>query len=233
MKWFNFEDRDELAASLAEDLAVEVRAAAEADRRFGLAVSGGSTPRRLFAELSTRPAPWDRADTVLVDERWTGRAEDRNETLVRSELLRAEASGARFWNLWAEFGELPPEEAAVEIERCAREVGRFPPARPLDVVVLGMGLDAHTASLFPEAPQLVQGLTSSRSWIAVDPVTAPHPRISMTRSAIASSRRVLLHIEGAQKREVLEAAMESTRAPYLPVRSVADAVEDLEVWWAP
>ena len=225
-----FEDRLELARGLADSIAADLSTAIESRGEATLVVSGGSTPRPLFEELSRRPLAWDRVSVTLADERWVP-VEDpaSNEALVRRHLLTGEASGARWVGLVNEAA--TPEEGRDEIDRRLRSV-----PRPFDVLVLGMGGDGHTASLFPDAAELAEGLDTShdRSCLAVRPPEAPHPRLSLTLAALLDSRRIVLHITGAEKWDVYQRALADGPVEELPIRAVLRGAADrVEIYWAP
>lgn len=226
---FRFEDRDTLAATLAESLIQDLGGAVAARGAASLVVSGGSTPLPLFHALREAPLPWERIAVTLADERWV-EPEDAasNEGFVRRELLVGEAATARFAALKSDAA--TPEDGAVEAERRIAEM-----AHPFDVLILGMGEDGHTASLFPGAPELAAGLdlASDRLALAVHPPDAPHARLSLTLPAILDSRRILLHITGEGKRRVYERALEDGPDEDLPIRAVLRRAKRLEVWWAP
>ena len=82
---------------------------------------------------------------------------------------------------------------------------QFQGSRPFDLVILGMGNDAHTASLFPDAPQLSAGLnpTTTDACLLVDPPVAPHQRISMTLARLLNAEQIVVHITGEEKAEVM------------------------------
>ncbi len=233
MIWTECEDGEELARLLAASIADDLIEAVARDGRAAIAVSGGSTPVRLFEALSTSTVPFHSVVVALVDERWTSVERDRNETLVRERLLKNAAAEASFLAPW-DFRDQGLRAAVDRLERIGREDKIIPPGRPFDVTVLGMGTDGHTASLFPDAKQLKHAVITSHSWAQLLPMRAPLPRLSMTVSAIRASQRVILHIEGAEKREVLEAALAvPEEAVKLPIRLVADVCPQLEVWWSP
>lgn len=197
-----FADRDALDAQLTEDVtALLERAVAERGEAV-LVVSGGSTPIGFFQRLSRCTLPWERITVTLADDRWVSADHaDSNEKLVREKLLVNNAVAARFVSLTTADGS--PEAGQDTVEERLAGLGEF------DVVILGMGGDGHTASLFPQAVALAEGLDmdSGKNCIAVDPVTAPHPRISLTLPRLLRARQVFIHITGDEKRRVLEAAL--------------------------
>lgn len=134
---------------LVEDLAVEIarhlQAAIASRDQATLAVSGGKTPLPLFARLSRSDIEWDKVTVTLVDERWVPEQHpDSNARLVKTGLLKGRARYARFLGLMT--GAADPFTAEEQLDR---RLGELP--LPLDVVVLGMGEDGHTASYFPAA----------------------------------------------------------------------------------
>ncbi|MGE0072587.1 MAG: 6-phosphogluconolactonase [Thiomonas sp.] len=185
---------DAVCAALRTDLA--------ADGRALLVVSGGRSPQALFDALATAPLDWSRVTVTLADERVVPADHpDSNAALVRGHLLRAAAAQARF---------IPLVDDAADPQSCAaRATARWRTlAQPPSVVVLGMGEDGHTASLFPGAAELPAALDPAcpSAYVHITPPAAPHRRISLSLAAILQARRLLLSIAGQTKRAVFEQA---------------------------
>ena len=141
-----------LARDLADITAARLRAAVSARGAASLVVSGGRTPAPMFRALRACELPWERVTVTLADERWVpADAADSNERMVRAELLQGAAAAARFVGL---VNAAPTPEAG----RAATDAALRAIPRPFDVVMLGMGNDGHTASLFPDAPALAAAL---------------------------------------------------------------------------
>jgi 6-phosphogluconolactonase len=220
-----FSDPDAVAKALAADVAGRLGDAITERRRATLAVSGGTTPVRFFGELSKAAIDWSNVTVTLVDERFVPPSHERsNEKLVRENLLVGRAAEARFLPMFVDAGSV--EEAA---KRASEEVSGL---LPVDVLMLGMGTDGHTASLFPDA-EGVEAMLNATPGPTVLPVHAPsagEPRLTMSLGAICKARAIFLHIEGAQKRGVLERAA----AEKLPIAAVIEAAETPVVtYWAP
>lgn len=224
-----FEDRDLLARTLAETIARSLSRGIGERGHANLVVSGGSTPVPLFHCLRQQTLEWARVRITLADERWVEPDHnDSNERLVRAELLQGDASRVTFVPL--KNSAASPEEGQ---KACEKDLASLP--SPLDVVVLGMGGDGHTASLFPGAAELHAGLDLSRPerCLAVRPQTAPHPRMSLSLRALLDSRLLVLHITGDEKWRVFQEALRTGPDEELPIRAVLRKAPQLEVYWAP
>ncbi|MFT5481683.1 MAG: 6-phosphogluconolactonase [Halieaceae bacterium] len=225
----DFETREALAAKLADVIAGNLSVAISRRGIATLAVSGGSTPKPLFRELSTREIDWSRVSVTLVDERWVPEDHiDSNAALVRDNLLQGAARAANFVSM-----KIAGEDAFGARDGCERQLADF--ANGIDVVVLGMGDDGHTASFFPGAATLAEALDveSSRLCVAVKPPLAPHDRMTLSLAVIKRSEHLYLHITGASKRELLVQALQVDAVEELPIRTVARCRSDMAVYCAP
>lgn len=194
----------EAAQAQAQTVAAALKDALAKKGRAVLAVSGGKSPIAFFEALSQTDLNWADVAVTLVDERIvpTDHA-DSNTGLVRQYLLKNKAAAAE-WLPMIEDGAGEAELAdSGQAVRFALQHFRQP-----DVLVLGMGGDGHTASLFPQAPQLDKGLDTAygEPLLHTTPVTAPHERISMTLAAIEKTPVVLLAIAGQDKKAVFDRA---------------------------
>ncbi|WKE67165.1 6-phosphogluconolactonase [Gallaecimonas kandeliae] len=209
-----FNDRDALAESLAAKVAGQLQEAIDARGKASLVVSGGRTPLKFFHALSRQPITWSKVLVTLADERWVDIDDPAsNEALVRENLLQGRAASARFVGLKTPHA--TPEEG---LGLASDWLGALP--QPLDVVILGMGNDGHTASLFPDCPNLRQGLDTQDRLIAAHPASQPLARISMSLAALLSSRQIHLHLEGADKQATLNQALASNDVAAMPIRAI-------------
>ena len=208
-----FETRAALALGLAADVAAALRKAVADKGTATLAVSGGTTPKLFFAELSKADVPWQKVMVTLVDERQVPETSTRsNARLVREHLLNATA--AKFVPL---FGN--PHAADLE----------------LDTVVLGMGEDGHTASFFPGGDGLATALDPATTERIVE-MTAPgagEPRLTFTLPVLLAASFVALHFEGTAKRAVLDRALQEGAVEAMPVRAILRSKSPVMLYWCP
>jgi 6-phosphogluconolactonase len=230
MQLHTFPDQQTLVSDLAEHLAAALRADIALRGTASLAVSGGSTPLPLFERLSELDIPWPQVLITLADERWVDAdSPDSNEALVRRSLLKNRAAAATFIGL-----KTAAATAAAGAADCEARLRSL--SRPFTAVILGMGSDGHTASLFPCAPQLAQAadLRCGSSCAALRPQTAPHERISLTLPALLDAREIILHIAGPDKKAALERALAAGPPEEMPIRFILrqQAVPVLVCWAA-
>jgi 6-phosphogluconolactonase len=206
----------ELAPAFAAWTA-DILAAAIAARGVALLiVSGGSTPKRYFQSLSSRPIDWSRVAVTLADERRVPDDSPRsNARLVRETLLQGLAAKAAFSPL-ADSRLAADKELAGASARVARL------QLPADLVVLGMGDDGHTASWFPRADGLAEAIDlAARAPVAA--IAAPdglEPRLTLTGRVILRARNIALQIEGPDKAATLTRALAEGPVADMPIRAV-------------
>ena len=215
----------QLAAFVGNTLSEDIR-------RFGqaiLVVSGGRTPIGLFQELACLNIDWASVTVTLADERWVEDSHiDSNAKLVRENLLVNRAKAAKFVPLKND-----EKTAAIGQRICAErldQLGKF------SLVVLGMGEDGHTASLFRNSPRLDLGLDlgSTQPCIAIDPVAAPHERMTMTLPRLLNSQKLVLHIVGENKFKMLEKAKTVADVFRYPVYALLQQkTTPIEIFYAP
>ncbi|GGA78676.1 6-phosphogluconolactonase [Brucella endophytica] len=229
IEWHEFANSAALASALSAEIAARLDKAVRERGAAVLAVSGGTTPVALFEALSQHDIDWASVTVTLVDERLVPPDNARsNEKLVRTHLLKDKAGKAKFIGL---YNAAPsPEEAAKAADD---RIAALP--RPFDVVVLGMGTDGHTASFFPGGDRLRDAIDPQGEALVL-PMQAEgagEPRLTLTLPVIAEARFIVLHIEGAAKREVLTRAVEPGTETEMPVRAVLNhAHTPVQVYWA-
>ncbi|SDN65472.1 6-phosphogluconolactonase [Halomonas shengliensis] len=219
------DSRKRLAAQLAEAVAEALRADLARHDRALLVLSGGSTPVPFFAALAACELDWARVQVTLADERWVAEdAADSNARLVREHLLKGPAAAATFVPLTT-ADPTPEQGAAAVAERLAAL------AWPASAVILGMGGDGHTASLFPDSRELALALTTEAAAVAVRTPSQPQPRITLSAERLHQARRHFLHITGGDKRAVLARALAGDDVRELPIRAFLAC--PLATYWAP
>jgi len=202
-------DPSELARAAARRIAGLAQAAVDERGCFAVALSGGSTPRQTYETLATPPyrnaIPWSAVHVFWSDERCVPPDHaDSNYRLARLALLDRLPLPAE--NVHRIQGELPPEDAAQRYEAELRLLGD-PPV--LDLALLGLGSDGHTASLFPGAPRPRAGANA----VAVYAEAHGSWRVTLTLEALNLARRVLFLVSGDAKARALAATLEGSRDP--------------------
>lgn len=223
MKLIEYADSELMWMALAQEIAGGLSRGLMNHERISFAVPGGTTPGPLFDALSTLKLDWDRVEVVLTDERWLAEDSPRSNTrLLREHLFQGTAASAHLVPLYG--GTETPEECLPTLAAGVRAV------LPLRLVLLGMGEDMHTASMFPGADQLALALSpNAPELVAMRAPGAPEPRITLSARVINGAMQKHLVIVGDAKREALERA-EALRDPMqAPIYSVFDG---LMVHWA-
>lgn len=222
----SFKSSEALVATLSEKILTTLKRAIEQRGQACIALSGGSTPKKLFENLSKADMEWKKVIVTLVDERWVEpSSHESNENLIRNTLLQNRASLAKF---------IPLKNSAENVQDgVAITQKKLQEIDKLDVVVLGMGGDAHTASFFPHAEGLENALFTKELCCATKATVAPFSRITLSREFLLSTTELILHIEGEQKREVFDLACGSSDMKQMPIISMMQQNQPkLEVYYA-
>ena len=221
MDLIEYPDAELMMMRLADVLASQIKQALLTQDRASLAVPGGTTPGPIFDTLCAVDLDWSRVDVLLTDERWVPETSDRSNTaLLRRRLLVNRAAAAQLIPLYA--------DAPAPEDRLADLTAGLAAALPLSVVLLGMGADMHTASLFPGADQLELALTGDAPLVAMRAPGAPEPRITLSAAVLNAAMARHIVIVGAEKRAALDQAqgLDPQDAP------VAAVLKDTTVHWA-
>lgn len=223
----------ELNVRLAQDIAQRLAAAIQARGFAVLSVSGGKSPVALFEALRVIDIDWSRVRVTLVDERCVPRIHpDSNALLVQTHLLQDLAAKAQLVFMVASAAE-PLGSPAVQAKAASMALTA---AGVADVLVLGMGADGHTASLFPEAPNLADALdlrntqTCVSMELAHPPANAPYARITQTLAQILSARHIVLPLTGTDKLNTLQQAWKQA-TPALPISFVLQQTQTPVALW--
>ncbi|AHF66223.1 MULTISPECIES: 6-phosphogluconolactonase [Pseudomonas] len=221
-----FDNPQQLAGALAGNVAERLNAAIAANGVATLVVSGGRSPVAFFQSLAEQPVDWSQVVISLADERWVPvEHADSNAGLLQRHLLQGPVAEAKFIGLYTPAASL--EEAALAADEILAQL----PA--IDVLILGMGDDGHTASLFPGSPNLAQALdlNDERRCLPMLAPSVPHQRLTLTRRLLASARHPILSVSGQAKLDTLRTALAGDDIAQLPVRAFLNST--LEIYWCP
>lgn len=219
-------DSNTLAASLARDVAERLRQAIASKGQACVVLSGGRSPVPFLEKLATETLDWTKVTVSLADERWVPvEHADSNAGLLNRHLFKGAAAKARFLGLYRNAENL--EAAAEQADQALAEL----PA--IDVLVLGMGDDGHTASLFPASPNLHEGLdlASRRRCLPMLAPSVPRQRLSMTRALLAKAAFTALSVQGEGKLATLRAASAGENLTEMPIRAFLH--DPLDIYWCP
>jgi len=228
----SFPNANDLVRALSDEIVSRVTGSVSSRGVASLAVSGGTTPGVLFDALSMRTAPWEKISVTLSDERWIAPDQDgSNEKLVRTRLLRNAASDAKLVPL--KTPDTSPAEAEAKVDA---SISAMP--RPFDVMLLGMGDDGHTASLYPHSAGLDAALDLTRpnlvQAIHADSAAATGERMTFTLRAILGSKLIVILIRGDEKLATYRNAAAGTDIHEMPVRAVLNQTgTPVWVYWSP
>ena len=220
-----FSDAARLYRAAAGEFVARAQAAVRAQGRFRVALSGGSTPRGLFSLLAADAAlrdavPWPQLEVFWGDERHVPPEHVDSNYRMAAETLLCKVPVAA-GNVHRIASENPDaEEAALEYEQTLREVFQAPaPLIPrFDLILLGLGIDAHTASLFPNSP----ALSETRRLVVANWVAALGAnRITLTATAINHAACVIFLVSGHDKAAPLDAVLNGPRDPLkIPAQAI-------------
>ena len=225
--WYGSNSAESLEIDLSQRIGQLLTQSITENGCASIAVSGGRSPIGLFEELSKLNLDWSKVELALVDERWVdAKNEDSNELLVRRHLIKNKATQIKFFPIKntansAKEGQLLYEQALQNVEL------------PFDVIVLGMGDDGHTASLFPCCKELSQAMDpdNQQKCIVTKPKNAPYERISLTFSTISKAKNLFLHLRGSSKLRTFELAMTLKDSNKMPIYAFTE--QSLEIYWCP
>jgi len=215
--WHEAPDAQSLADHLAAELIKQLQTAINQKSRALMALSGGSTPKPLFEALVDADLDWSKVTITLVDERWVPETHElSNAAFLKRHLLE----------------KLPVQPAFLPLYKAADQVKKSIPlvldlldrasvSKRFDIVILGMGSDGHTASFFPDAPNIANLVDpqNSHRLLSCESPTTQVPRITWSLPALLNTEFLALHFTGDSKQAVFEQALTSNKATELPIRS--------------
>ncbi|MBV1867211.1 MAG: 6-phosphogluconolactonase [Marinosulfonomonas sp.] len=214
MNFIEYADREMMMIDLANILAAELTSTLMHEDQALLVVPGGTTPGPIFDVLCAVDLDWAQISVMLSDERWVPEVSPRSNTrLLRERLLIERAGAARYLPLYSEAEK--PEEKLSEL------AAGLAPKLPISVLLLGMGDDMHTASIFPQADKLAQALApDAPPLLAMRAPGAPEPRVTLSARVLDNALAKHVVITGPQKRAALERAVEINDPLAAPICAV-------------
>ncbi|QQV75927.1 6-phosphogluconolactonase [Sphingomonas aliaeris] len=230
IEWWDYDDAEEMAAAVAGDIAFVIESAIDARGACVIALSGGKTPIPIYAKLAATKLDWKRVTIIPTDERIVPLGDPlSNVTMIAKTFL---PKGARVMPIVS--------DKAADYKAAGRSADALMQDLhwPLDLCLLGVGADGHTASIFPGADfdEAISGPNERRALgVMPDPMPAeaPVPRITLSRAAIVSAKALMIAVTGDAKRKVIEDAIKQGPSSKYPIgRVLADAELPVDIHWS-
>ncbi|HVF94729.1 MAG TPA: 6-phosphogluconolactonase [Sphingomonas sp.] len=230
IEWWDYEDAEEMAAAVAGDIQFIIESAIDARGGAVIALSGGKTPIPIYAKLASAKLDWKRVTIVPTDERVVPLGDPlSNVTMIAKSFI---PKGARVMPI------VPTANADYKAAGRSADALMQDLHWPLDLCLLGVGADGHTASIFP-GPDFDEALSGPRERRALGvmpdplPAEAPVPRVTLSREGIVTARALLIAVTGTAKRKVIEDAIKQGAGSAYPIgRVLADAELPVDIHWA-
>lgn len=224
MKKIKYPDSEMMVMDLANTLAAELNAILSTKERVTFVVPGGTTPGPVFDILSGVPIEWNRVNVMLSDERWVPENHERSNTrLLRERLLVDQAAAAVLIPLYQDAD--TPEDALPDLSKA---IG---PLLPVDVLLLGMGKDMHTASLFPGADKLADAFDDHAPLLLpMRAKGADEPRVTLTAPVLHGAMTTHIVFTGKAKNKALKTARKLNDPMKAPISAF---LKGATVHWAP
>ena len=181
-----------------------------------VALSGGSTPKEIYHKLSQKDLDWSRVHAIAGDERIVAaQSEDFNGKMIVNSLLQNKAKNCQFTAFDMQKNSLSAYQQIVQN------------MLPLDVCILGMGADCHTASIFHDADNLQQLIQDSEKQYLIETASPrmPQKRISLTMPVLQQSKEIHLLIKGKEKYQALNQALQAQSCEQFPVLGIASLAQ--------
>lgn len=222
MQLMKFDSQEQQIQALSQSIIDALKKTIETKNQVVLAVSGGKSPIALFEKLSHAKLDWSNVTIVLVDERFLDTKDnDSNEKLVREKLLINNANAANF------IGLVSTRDIVASTANANIQVPK------IDIAILGMGEDGHTASIFPCCPEIDTVLDTeltTNKYVITTPTNAPHKRIGLSLNAILEIPHLFLSINNEIKLTIIEESSQLKQKKY-PISYVINDRKDLQVFW--
>tara|TARA_S200000501_G_scaffold372230_1_gene416841 strand:+ start:1709 stop:2419 length:711 start_codon:yes stop_codon:yes gene_type:complete len=223
-----FTERPALEQAMVSSICSIINEAIASQGRASLAFSGGSTPKAMFALLSQADLDWEKIIISLVDERWVDNHHDQsNERMFRENILQNKAANATLVGMKTLHNDI-----SAGVSDYQSKLHTDIPL-PFDLVILGMGNDGHTASWFPDAPELPQAMDVNSEQLVVPtrPASQPTDRITLSIVPVMTAKNIFLHITGDEKKQVLEKGINNNLS--LPIHQTLDILtQKVDIYWA-
>ncbi|SEK27569.1 6-phosphogluconolactonase [Sphingomonas palmae] len=231
IEWWEYDDAAELADAVAGDIQFVIESAIDARGSAVIALAGGKTPLPAYAKLAQAKLDWKRVTIIPSDERIVP---------LGDALSNVTALGKTFIPKGARVMPIVPK-ATDDYKTAGRSADALMQDLhwPLDLCVLGVGGDGHTASIFtgPDYDEALNGPRERRALgVMPDPLPpeAPVARVTLSRAGIITARALLIAVTGDAKRKVIEDAIsEGAGSPYPIGRVLADVELPVDIHWAP
>ncbi|VWX46724.1 6-phosphogluconolactonase [Novosphingobium sp. 9U] len=231
VEWWEYDDAAEMASAVAGDIGFIIESALDARGAAVIALAGGETPLPIYEKLAAAKLDWKRVTIIPGDERIVPLGDPlSNVTVLAKHFL---PKGARVMPIVPNA--LPDYKAAGGSADALMQDLHW----PLDLCLLGVGSDGHTASIFP-GPDYDEALSGPKERRALGvmpdplPADAPVPRVTLSLAAITTARALMIAVTGQDKRKVIETAIKQGKSSAFPIGRVLASTElPVDIHWAP